>query len=138
VITIETTEVFGKGLKVYLTVNSDLSSQSANIVTWQGASEKYSHNDFINTGSTQLTLEYPDGLINTGEFRLCVTAGSYSNCSLGYNSEEKKPEYITVDLYAPRSIVPQTHEQQGQSQSQSQSSDNTIIICNREQCDVRQ
>jgi hypothetical protein len=49
---------------------------------------------------------------------LCVAvSANIENCAFGYNSEEKKLEYLTVNLYG--SNIPQPQEQ-----SQSQSSNN--------------
>jgi hypothetical protein len=141
--------VHAKGLKVFLTVNTNVGSQPANIETYQHGNKVYSHGWSIGAGTT--TLEYPDDLIETGSYEICITA-QYDNlrsCGTGYNSEANKPEYVSVSLFGSTQ-PPQQLQQQGPSQSQSQSSNNennnalsqsqetTIIICNDGKCKPQQ
>jgi hypothetical protein len=46
-----------------------------------------------------ITLQYPGGLIDTGEFRICVRSNNYdeSACGTGYNSEPKQPEHVFIN-----------------------------------------
>jgi hypothetical protein len=68
------------------------------MIRW--ANNAISQHQWINQGVTQITLQYDDGLIHTGEFRICVEIydGIESSGGNGYNSEEKKPEYISVNV----------------------------------------
>jgi len=74
------------------------------------------------------------------EFRICVSVSNgVQGCSQGYNSEEKKPETVNVNIHNDLTYLapePQQEQQFGQSQSQSQSDDDTIIICNEPRCEV--
>jgi hypothetical protein len=118
--------VHAKGLKVFLTVNTNLGSQPANIETYQHGNKVYSHGWSIGAGTTTLR-----------------------SCGTGYNSEANKPEYVSVSLFGSTQ-PPQQLQQQGPSQSQSQSSNNennnalsqsqetTIIICNDGKCKPQQ
>jgi hypothetical protein len=55
----------------------------------------------MNTGTTEITLGYPDGLVDTGEFWICVTAPSDNQytCANAYNSGEERSENVKVDLF---------------------------------------
>jgi len=55
----------------------------------------------MNNRITEFTLQYPDELIDVGHFRICVIAQSddLQSCGNGYNSEEKKPENVRVNLF---------------------------------------
>ena len=55
----------------------------------------------IHSGSNEVTLQYPSGLIDTGEFCICVTSNNYdeSVCDNGYNSEAKQPEHVFIHLF---------------------------------------
>ena len=88
-------------MKVFLTVDTNQRSQDVRIETFQHGNRIDTCNGFINTGITEITLQYPEGLIETGDFRIYVTVLSdnlyaYGN---GYNSEEKKPEYVSINLF---------------------------------------
>jgi hypothetical protein len=62
----------------------------------------------MNSGLNEYTLEYPSGLIDAGYFRICVTTESddWYNCGEGYNSREKKPESVFVNLVTGDSLPP--------------------------------
>ena len=103
-------------------------------MTYKGYWSANTLNGFINTGSNNLDLQYPDDLIENGEsFRICVT-GQVESCADGYNSEAKKPERATVNLYgnfpapAPQQQQ-QQDDQQSQSQSQSSTNNNNVYNC---------
>ena len=88
-------------------------------------------------------MQYPSGLIDTGEFRICVRSNNYdeSTCNTEYNSKAKQPEHVFINLYAEenRNLPDVNVDSQAQSQSQdneqSQSQNNnqkqttTIINC---------
>ena len=102
------------------------------------------HDAVIHSGSNEVTLQYPSGLIDTGEFRICVRANSYdeSTCGTGYNSEAKQPEHVFINLFLegnrnlPNVDVDDSQAQsqsqdneQSQSQSQNNKQTTTIINC---------
>ena len=60
-----------------------------------------SHDPVIHSGINEDTLQYPSGLIDTGEFCICVTSNNYdeSVCDSGYNSEAKQPEHVFISLF---------------------------------------
>ena len=72
----------------------------------------------------------------------CVTVESSNlgSCGTGYDSEETKPKHVTVSLFGDSGQIQRQQPFNNQKQSQSQSSENTntIIICNKERCDVNQ
>ena len=84
-----------KGLKLYLTIDTNL-NDDVRINTYQHGDRFFTHNSVIHSGSNEVTLQYPSGLIDTGEFRICVTSNNYdeSACDTGYNSEAKQPEHV--------------------------------------------
>lgn len=130
----------GKGLKLYLTVDTNLNDDVI-INTYQyGDSEAVIH-----SGSNEVTLQYPSSLIETGEFRICIRSNNYgeSACGTGYNSEAKQPEHVFINLYVEKtrnspnvdvdSQVQSQNQDNEQSQSQSQNNNQeqttTIINC---------
>jgi hypothetical protein len=117
-----------KGLKLYLTVDTDLLGQDIRIDTEQHGRWVYGHDGFVNTGLNEYTLEYPRDLIENGEFQICVTTQNddWYNCGEGYNSREKKPERVFVNLITGQTTSPDT---QSQTESQSQSQSQTVIVC---------
>jgi len=125
---------YAKGLTVHLAINTNLQSQTARIETFQfGTMIAVNNNEHINPGTTNIDLQYSDGFIEDGaSIQICVTAQSDNirSCGNGYNSQEKKPEYVSVDLYGsiPQPQLQQEPQQGGQSQSQSQSL-GPIYIC---------
>ena len=132
-----------KGLKLYLTVNTNLNDEVI-ISTYQYGNRVFTHDAFIHSGSNEDTLQYPSGLIDTGEFRICVRAMDFdeSACNTGHNSKAKQPEDIFINLFVEEnrnSLNDDVDDSQAQSQSQdneqsqSQSQNNkqttTIINC---------
>ena len=126
-----------KGLKLYLTVNTNL-NDGVRINTYQHGDSVFIHDAVIYSGSNEVTLQYPSGLIDTGEFRVCIRSINYdeSACNTGYNSEAKQPEHVFINLFLEGNRnLPNVDvdDSQAQSQSQSQSQNNkqttTIINC---------
>ena len=134
-----------KGLKLYLTVDTNL-NDDFRINTYQHGDRVYTHDAVLHSGSNEVTLQYPSGLIDTGEFRICVRSMNYdeSACDTGYNSEAKQPEHVFINLFeeenrnSPNVNVDDSQAQsqsQDNEQSQSQSQNNnqeqttTIINC---------
>jgi hypothetical protein len=129
-----------KGLKLYLTVDTNL-NDDVRVNTYQHGNRVFTHDAVIHSGSNELTLQYPSGLIDTGEFRICVRANNYdeSVCNTGYNSEAKQPEHLFIKLILEENRNSPSDDSQAQSQSQdneqsqSQSQNNeqttTIINC---------
>jgi hypothetical protein len=74
----------GKGLKLYLTIDTNL-NDDVRISTYQYGDRVFTHNAIIHSGSNEITLQYPNGLIDTGEFRICVRSDNYdeSACATG-------------------------------------------------------
>jgi hypothetical protein len=54
-----------KGLKLYLTVDTNL-NDDVRINTYQHGDRVFTHNADIHSGSNEVTLQYPSGLIDTG------------------------------------------------------------------------
>jgi len=127
-----------KGLKLYLAVNTNLRSQDIGIETYQNGRNIYDHDGFMNTGSNEYTLNYPNGLIDTGQFEVCINTNDGRFCGDGYNSEERRPESVFINAQEGRNFgsVPDDSQSQSQassqeqetSQSQSQSQGGTTII----------
>lgn len=129
------------GLKLYLTVDTNLRNQDIEIETYQRGDNIYGHNGFMITGSNEYTLNYPNGLIDTGSFQVCINTNDGRFCGDGNNSEQKQPENVFINAYEGRNFgsVPETdvstsqsqassqEVEQETSQSQSQSGGDTII-----------
>ena len=113
-------------------------------MTYQHGYSVFTHDAVIHSGSNEVTLQYPSGLIDTGEFRICVRAMDYdeSACNTGYNSEAKQPERVFINLFLegnrnlPNVDVDDSQAQsqsqdneQSQSQSQNNKQTTTIINC---------
>lgn len=94
-----------KGLKVDLTVVTNLVSQSVSIHTYQFGGLVYTHDSSIYNGITNINLQYPDDLIKTGNFQICIVAAIQA-CGNNYNSEEKRPENVFVNLFGTNSPQP--------------------------------
>ena len=60
-----------KGLKLYLTVATNL-NDDVRINTYQYGDRVFTHDAVIHSGSNKVTIQYPSGLIDMGEFRICV------------------------------------------------------------------
>jgi hypothetical protein len=143
-----TTDIFasGKGLRVFLSVNTNLAAQDVKIITTQYDQRIQTNDGYMNNGYTQFELEYDKGMVENGEFKVCVHApnGGIQECTTGYNSKASRPEYLSVDLLG--SNMPQQQQPQGQSQAQSsnnentndnalnQSQETTIYICKENGC----
>jgi hypothetical protein len=130
-----------KGLKLYLTVDTNL-NDDVRINTYQHGDRVFTHDASIHSGFNEVTLQYPSGLIDTDEFRICVRSNNYdeSACGTGYNSEAKRPEHLFINLFAkenrnsPNVDVDSQAQSQDQdneqSQSQSQNNEQTTTIIN--------
>jgi hypothetical protein len=131
-----------KGLKIYLTIDTNL-NDDVRVNTYQHGDRVFTHNADIHSGSNEVTLQYPSGLIDAGEFRICVRAMGYdeSACDTGYNSEAKRPEHVFINLFveenrnSPNIDVGDSQAQSQsqdneQSQSQSQNNEQTTTIIN--------
>ena len=62
-----------KGLKLYLTVDTNLSND-VKLNKYQQGDRVFTHDAVIHSGSNEVTFQYPSSLIDTGEFRVCVRA----------------------------------------------------------------
>ncbi len=60
-----------KGLKPYRTVATNL-NDDVRINTYQYGDRVFTHDAVIHSGSNKVTIQYPSGLIDMGEFRICV------------------------------------------------------------------
>ena len=110
-----------KGLKLYLTVDTNL-NDDVRINTYQYGDRVFTHDAVIHSGSNEVTLQYPSGLIDTGEFRICVRSNNYdeSACDTGYNSEAKQPEHVFINLFVEENRNSPNVDVDNQAQSQSQ------------------
>jgi hypothetical protein len=136
----------GKGLKVYLTVNSDFPSQQASIGTYQSGDNVDERYGFVNLGTTEITLNYQMGQVENGPFQICIRLNDeVQECGKGFDSEEKKPEYVIVNLHGgDPTPMPSKGNSQAQSSSNNNNNENenslsqsqatTIIICNDGKC----
>jgi hypothetical protein len=124
----------GKGLKVYLTIDSNQRSQDAFVTTYQyGDIVSSGPNIFVNQGTSEETLTYQSGQVDEGEFRICVRLNDgVEGCGNGYNSPEKKPEYVNININRQQVLLGNNN-----AQSQSQSQETTIYICNDDGCRVQ-
>ena len=61
-------------------------------------------------------------LIDTGEFRVCVNTlnNDESACTTGYNSEDKQPEHVFINLFSEENRNLPNGDVDSQAQSQSQ------------------
>jgi hypothetical protein len=140
-----TLQASSKGLKLYLIVDTNL-NYDVRINTYQYGDRVFTHDALIHSGSNEVTLQYPSGLIDTGEFRICARTMDYdeSACDTGYNSESKQPEHVFINLFVEENRSPRNadaddsqaqsqNQDNEQSQSQSQNNDQeqttTIINC---------
>ena len=110
-----------KGLKLYLTVDTNL-NDDVRINTYQYGDRVFAHDAVIHSGSNEVTLQYPSGLIDTEEFRICVRSNNYdeSTCGTGYNSEAKQPEHVFINLFVKENRNSPNIDVDIQEQSQSQ------------------
>jgi hypothetical protein len=101
----------------------------------------FTHDAVIRSGSNEVTLRYPSGLIDTGEFRICVRTMDYdkSACDTGYNSkhvfinlfveENRNSPNAEVDNSQAQSQNQDNEQSQSQSQNNNQEQTTTIINC---------
>jgi hypothetical protein len=110
-----------KGLKLYLTVDTNL-NDDVRINTYQHGDRVFTHDAVIHSGSNEVTLQYPGGLIDTGEFRICVRSNNYdeSACGTKYNSEAKQPEHLFINLFIKENRISPNVDVDSQAQSQNQ------------------
>ena len=137
----------GKGLRVFLTINTNLVSQPVEIDTYQFDQFLVTHQSYMDNGETQIEINYEPGEVVNGEFKLCAYAmeADMERCVWGYDSEAKEPVYFNVDFYGSYSQPVENNRGNSQSQSsannnennnaQSQSQETTIIICNNGKCE---
>jgi hypothetical protein len=120
-----------KGLKLYLTVDTNLNDDVI-ISTYQYGDRVFTHDALIHSGSNEITLQYPSGLIDTGEFRICVRVNNYdvSTCDIGYDSEAKQPEHVIISLFTEENRNSSNVDVDSQAQSQSQNNEQTTTIIN--------
>ncbi len=112
----------GKGLKVYLTVNSNQGGQDSTIRTYQYGDVQDSRLQYINEGSYQYELKYQKQQIDRGEFMICVELiNEMQGCANGYNGVEKSPVYVALSIQGEQ---PEQQSDNGQSQAQSSSNSN--------------
>jgi hypothetical protein len=99
------------------------------INTYQYGDRVYTHNAVIHSGSNEITLQYPSGLIDTGEYRICVRAMDYdeSACATGYNSEAKQPEHVFINLFAEESRNSPNINDDNQAKSQNQDNEQSHL-----------
>lgn len=124
------------GLKLHLAVDTNLRSQDIGIETYQDGRNIYDHDGFMNTGSNEYTLNYPNGLVNIGQFEICINTNDGRFCGDGFNSQESRPESVFINAQEGRNFgsVPEQEDSQDQAQvqdqdqSQSQSQGGTTII----------
>ena len=140
-----------KGLKVDLEVASDYGSQNAQVDTFQDDRFISTHDQFIDQGSWIYGLQYEKGDINNGPFEVCVflISDQIESCGNGYNSEEKKPENVFVDLTSgsvPTALEPPTENNAASAASSSSDNENTnasqsqtVVVCPAgEKCVIEQ
>jgi hypothetical protein len=131
-----------KGLKLYLTVDTNL-NDDVRINTYQYGDRVFTHDALILSGSNKVALQYPSGLIDTGELRTCVSADNYdgSACDTGYNSEAKQAEHVFINLFVEENRdssnagddggeAQSQNQDNEQSQSQSQTNEQATTILN--------
>src|SRR5919106_706438 len=112
-----------KGLNLHLIVDTNLESQDIAIITQQPSqNEIYRHDGFLHTGRNEYTLQYPNNVVDSGPFVICIDVGfEWLYCGDGYNAEEKRPEnaYINAAEYGLNEEIREKEQiQEEQSQSQ--------------------
>lgn len=147
-ILVATTDVFGseqgKGLKVFVTINTNLVSQPVYLDTFQFGQFVGSFDSYMNNGASETVIQFENGEMQTGDFEICAIADEgMKQCATGYNGEEKEPEYMTIGIYSNNTPQP-VYGNQPQSQAQSSNNENnnalsqsqgtTIYICKEGGC----
>ena len=123
--------VHAKGLKLYLTVDTNIPTENVGIGTYQHGNKIYDHSGYINPGTNEITLQYPNDLVDNGPFQICVaTWHNGQSCGDGYNGEEKKPETVFISLYGSEQRNSPNVESQDQSQSQNQDNNQEVTVIN--------
>ena len=77
-----------KGLKLFLTVDTNL-NDDVRINTYQYEDRVFMHDALIHSGSNEVTLQYPGGLIDTDKFRICVRSNNYDKLACGMGTTQK-------------------------------------------------
>jgi hypothetical protein len=137
-----------KGLKLYLTVDSNQGSQDGTIQTSPYGRVVDTRLQYITQGNYQYELRYQKGQVDNGDFQICVTLNNgVNNCNTGYDGPEKKPVNVYVNLQAgdPTPMVLNDGNSQAQSSSNENNNNNTlsqsqetkIYICNDEGCKIQ-
>ncbi len=81
-----------KGLKLYLTVDSNQGSQDGTIQTSQYGRVVDTRPQYITQGNYQYELRYQKGQVDNGDFQICVTLNNgVNNCNTGYDGPEYAP-----------------------------------------------
>jgi hypothetical protein len=116
-----------KGLMLYLTVDTNL-NDDVRIDTYQHRDRVFTHDAIIHSGANEVTLQYPSGLIDTGEFRICVRSNNYdeSTCDTGNNSDAKQPEHVFINLFIEENRRSPDVDVDNQAQSQSQDNEQSL------------
>jgi hypothetical protein len=97
---LQSAEAGGKGLRVFLNVDTNLPSQDAEIDTFQYGRFLDTQDMYVSNGYYEYELSYPSGLIDEGPFEVCVylVYDDIEECGSGYNGEEKEPESVYVNM----------------------------------------
>ena len=137
----------GKGLKVYLTIDSNQPAQNGGVGTYQyGESVTKVSTHFINQGTTEITLNYHKGTVENGNFEICVAVVGAQGCGTGYDGPEKEPVYVHVNIEGQQQANAPTAQAQSQASNNennnnnentnalSQSQSTTIYVCKENGC----
>lgn len=122
----------GKGLNLHLTIDTNLESQDITIITQQYGNEIYTHEGFVHTDRNEYTLQYPNNVVDSGPFVICIDVGfEWLYCGDGYNAEQKRPEnaYISAVEYGLNEKIREEEQQEQQEEKQSQSQQLIVIVC---------
>ena len=131
-----------KGLKLYLTVDSNQGSQDGTIQTSQNGRVVDTRLQHITQGNYQYELRYRKGQVDNGDFQICVTLNNgVNNCNTGYDGPEKKPVYVHVNLHGEtydntesQSPAQSSNNENNNNNALSQSQETTIYICKEGGC----
>lgn len=111
-------------LTVELTINNNHRGQNGVIDTYQHGYRVDSYPAYIPAGTSKHTMSYFNGEVDTGRFQICVgLENDRQGCSTGYNSEESRPEHMTITIGNDNSRTTE-NEDLGQSQAQSSTNEN--------------
>ena len=134
----------GKGLRVDLEISSAFSAQDAEVRTNQFGYEVEVGDMYVDNGQWIYEIQYEKGVIEDGDFEICVTllSDGVTECGNGYNGDGKHPENVFISfenypyppaLGSPRNI-PLQDQSQSSANSQSQEQETKIYICNEGGC----